>query len=94
MTGILAIGGNHFIVRGPEPSNEQARALARHWTVVQIGAAPKPEFDAWRISTKEFREDLVWACVMEDPEPNSPAVAVLLAEMKDRGVEIRRVALV
>ncbi len=37
MVGILVLGNNHFIVRGPFPNRETALALARHWSLIQIG---------------------------------------------------------
>ena len=38
MVGILVHGDNHFIVRGPLPDRDVARALVRHWSIIQIGA--------------------------------------------------------
>ena len=61
MLGILVHGDNHFIVRGPHPGSRDGAALVRHWSVIRIGAATPAELAAWRISTKEFREDLEWA---------------------------------
>jgi len=37
MVGILVHGDNHFIVRGPLPDRDLARALIRHWSIIQIG---------------------------------------------------------
>jgi hypothetical protein len=37
MVGILVMGDNHLIVRGPLPDRETALALARHWSLIQIG---------------------------------------------------------
>jgi hypothetical protein len=37
MVGILVHGDNHFIVRGRLPDRNVARALIRHWTIIQIG---------------------------------------------------------
>ena len=88
MLGILTHGDNHFIVRGPRPSPEQALALVRHWSIIRIGAPPDPAFDAWRISTKEFREDLEWAVVVAGERPMQANVARLLDELRARGVEI------
>ena len=36
MVGILVHGDNHFIVRGPLPDRDAARALIRHWSIIQI----------------------------------------------------------
>ena len=38
MVGILVHGDNHFVVRGPLPDRDAARALIRHWSIIQIGA--------------------------------------------------------
>src|SRR5690242_6333192 len=56
--GILVHGDNHFIVRGPAPDWETALALVRHWSLIRIGANTPAALRSWRISTKEFREDL------------------------------------
>jgi hypothetical protein len=60
MVGILVHGDNHFIVRGPLPDQATARALVRHWSIIQIGATTPAALDRWRIITKEFRENLEW----------------------------------
>jgi hypothetical protein len=87
--GILVHGDNHFIVEGPAaPDLETALRLAWRWEVPQLGVAPPPV--PWRIITKAFREDLVWAIVLEGDQPNSPAVQELLAELAARGVPIQR----
>ena len=59
MTGILVHGDNHFIVRGPEPSLETARDLARHWTLIQIGARTPAHLRSWTIVNREFRASIV-----------------------------------
>jgi len=89
MLGILVHGDNHFIVRGPRPDRETARRLARHWSVIQIGADTPADLAAWRISSKEFREDLQWAGVVPGEGEISPAVAQLLAELRTRGIEVQ-----
>jgi hypothetical protein len=38
MVGILVHGDNHFIVSSPLPDRDVARALIRHWSIIQIGA--------------------------------------------------------
>jgi len=91
MVGILVHGDNHFIVRGPMPDAETARALARHWSVIQIGAATPAEFAPWRISSREFREDLEWAVIVPGDGETSPAVAELLSELAARGIVIHRI---
>jgi hypothetical protein len=88
MVGILVHGDNHFIVRGPKPDRETARELARHWSVIRIGAQTPAALSQWRISTKEFREDLEWAIAVAGEGEPSPAVAQLLAELEARGVQL------
>jgi hypothetical protein len=88
MIGILAHGDNHFIVRGPLPDRATALALVRHWSVIRIGATTPPELVAWRISTREFREDLKWAVVVPADSAISLAVSALLAELTARGIEV------
>jgi hypothetical protein len=86
--GILVVADNHFIVRGPCPTPEQARDLARRWTMIQIGSnirATDP-YGPWQVSTKEVRENLTWAVIVEGP-PAEP-VRQLLAELEARGVSI------
>jgi hypothetical protein len=87
--GILVHGGNHFIVRGPPPSRASALSLARHWSVIQIGAVTPPELEGWSISTREFRENLVWAVIVPGDGDMKAAVTQLLAELAARGVVIR-----
>jgi hypothetical protein len=89
MLGILVHGDNHFIVRGPEPDARAAYALARHWSVIEIGAPTPPELAGWTISTREFRENLQWAVIVPGEGPQNPAVTGLLNEMRARGVEVR-----
>jgi hypothetical protein len=88
MLGILAHGDNHFIVMGPRPDRETALALARHWSVIQIGAETPPGLQAWINISRAFREDLEWAVVVPGDGETSPAVATLLAELAARGVTI------
>jgi hypothetical protein len=91
MIGILVHGDNHFVVRGPFPDRAAAMALARHWSVIEIGKKSPPELEGWRISTKEFREELEWAVIVPGSVPGeeaSPAVTVLLDELAGRGVRI------
>ena len=89
MPGILVYGDNHFIVRGPAPDRETALALVRPWSVIRIGAATPPALRPWSISTREFRENLAWAVVIEGGDGQiSAAVAQLLAELSARGITI------
>jgi hypothetical protein len=88
MVGILVHGDNHFIVRGPLPRPRVARALAQHWSVIQIGAKTPPALERWRIVTREFRENLQWAVVVPGDGEMSPAVNQLLEELLARGIII------
>jgi hypothetical protein len=92
MLGILVHGGNHFIVRGPLPDDETALALARHWSVIQIGGATPPALTEWRISSREFRENLIWAVIVPGDGEISPAVAELLNELSARGIAIHHLS--
>ena len=89
MLGILVHGDNHFVVRGPLPDRSEALALIRHWSVIQIGATTPPALDRWRISSREFRENLQWAMIAPAESEISPAVAKLLAELSARGIVIQ-----
>ena len=88
MIGILVHGDNHFIVRGPLPDRATALALVQHWSVIRIGAQTPTALKPWRISSREFREDLEWAVVVPGENAVSPAVARLLEELTARGVAI------
>jgi len=92
MLGIIVHGDNHFIVRGPLPSSEDAIALVRHWSVIRIESTTPPELAQWRISTKEFREDLQWAILVPGDGEPTPAVKQLLTELAAKGIEIRDAA--
>jgi hypothetical protein len=88
MIGLLVHGNNHFIARGPLPNREIARALVRHWSLIQIGATTPPPLNQWSISAREFREDLEWAVVVPGEGDVSPAVTQLLKELSARGITI------
>lgn len=92
MLGIIVHGGNHFIVRGPLPSRETALALVRHWSLIRIGATTPAALQPWRISTREFREDLEWAVSVPGDGGITAAVSQLLAELAARGVRIQDAA--
>ena len=89
MTGILAHGDNHFIVRGPLPDRETALALVREWSIIRIGATPPAALAEWTILSKAFRENLEWAVVVPGEREMSRAVADLLGELAARGIAIR-----
>jgi hypothetical protein len=88
MLGILVHGENHFVVSGPLPAKETALSLARHWSLIQIGAATPPWLDRWSIVSRAFREDLEWAVVVPGDGEISPAVTRLLDELAARGFAI------
>jgi len=89
MVGILVHGSNHFIVRGPLPDRATALRLARHWTIINIGATTPYDLQQWTISTREFRENLAWAATVPGEGEISPAVIQLLGELKSRGIKIK-----
>jgi hypothetical protein len=91
MVGILVHGDNHFILSGPEPDKASALALARHWSIIQIGDQKSLSFEQWQIRTKEFRENLEWAVVIPGDKSTSPAVSQLLAELSARGIAVRKI---
>jgi hypothetical protein len=90
MVGILVHGNNHFILSGPCPNEAAALALARQWSVIQIGEQKPPHFEKWHIREKEFRENLEWAVVVPGDLEPSPAALQLLAELSARGITIHR----
>lgn len=89
MVGILVHGNNHFILSGPEPTEEEAVATARHFSIVNVGEPVSNSFDKWEIRNKEFRENLEWAVVVPGDTDASPAASKLLGELAERGVIIR-----
>jgi hypothetical protein len=89
MVGILVHGNNHFILSGPAPSEAEALALARYWSILQIGEPKSARFGAWAIREKEFRENLGWAVVVPGDREVSAGVAELLGELNGRGIAIR-----
>lgn len=90
MVGILVHGENHFIVRGPAPDRATASALARHWSLIQVGSQTPAKLSHWRISNKEFREELQWAVIVPGDGQTSRAVRQLLDELAARGIAIAR----
>jgi hypothetical protein len=93
MVGILVLGNSHFIVRGPLPDCETALALARHWSIIQIGRTTPIALQRWRISTREFREDLEWAVVVPGEGEVTLGVAQLLEELSARGITVHHYGL-
>ena len=90
MLGVLVHGDNHFIIRGPLPDRATALALVRHWTFIQIGATTPVALEHWRISTREYRENLEWAVVVPGDRDVNPEVRRLLDELSSRGVPIHK----
>lgn len=90
--GLLVHGSNHFIVNGPRPSLEEARALVLRWEFPTIGFRPPADdpLARWSICTKAYREDLQWAVVLQGDTALTDAVQWLLAEMAARGIEPSR----
>ena len=86
--GILVCGDNHFIVDGPRPDAETARALATHWSLIHIGLETPVVLKKWTIKTREFRENLTWAVIVSGEGTMSPAVMQLLGELRERGISI------
>jgi len=91
VVGILVHGDNHFIVRGPLPDRDVALALVRHWSLIEIGATTPPALSRWSIVSREFRENLMWAVVVQGEREISPAVTSLLEELSQRGITIHHV---
>src|ERR1700693_676088 len=77
-----------ILVHGRLPDRDVARALIRHWSIIQIGATTPPSLEKWRISTKEVREGLEWAVIVQGTDEISPALAQLLDELSARGIAI------
>jgi hypothetical protein len=90
MVGILVHGNNHFILSGPRPDETAALALARHWSIIQIGARKSQTFGKWQIREKEFRENLEWAVIVPADREISPGAAELLEELSACGIIIDR----
>ncbi len=90
MVGILVHGDNHFILQGPAPDDASAVEIARHWSIVQIGGEKSGRFGNWEIRTHEFRENLEWAVIVPGGGEISSGVLKLLAEISQRGVEVRQ----
>jgi len=64
-------------------------ALARHWSIIQIGQTTPPSLQIWSIVTRAFREDLAWAVIVPGDGEITPAVAQLLQELSAKGITIR-----
>ena len=88
--GLLVFGDNHLLLRGPLPDASTARRLVRFWMFPTIKAAVDHTgiHGAWRISSREFREEITWAVLVPSETPAQPAVAQLLSEIAGRGIAI------
>ena len=92
--GLLVCGDNHLLLRGPLPDRPTALRLVRTWMFPTIGAAVDLTGiqGHWRISTREFREEIAWAVVIPAGSALQPAVAQLLQEVAGRGVAVHDAA--
>lgn len=66
-----------------------ARYLVRRWlrpTVEDLLGTSPPIPAEWKITTKEFREDIEWVVVVESETTVNPAVRQLLDELEARGI--------
>jgi hypothetical protein len=88
MVGILVMGDNHLIVRGPLPDRETAVALAHYWSLIQIGRTTPAHLQSWSICTREYRENLEWAISVPGDGEVSVVVRELLDELSARGISI------
>jgi hypothetical protein len=88
--GLLVCGDNHLLLRGPLPDRVTAGRLVRLWMFPTIGTSINASgiLGPWRISTREFREEIAWAVVWPSDTPAQPAVAQLLSEVAGRGIAI------
>lgn len=60
--------------------------LARHFSLIQIGAPKSLVFEKWQIPHKEFRENLRGAFVVPGDRETSVGFAELLAELTARSI--------
>ncbi len=88
--GLLVCGDNHLLLRGPLPDRVTAGRLVRHWMFPAIQARVDRTGiqGVWRISSREFREEITWAVVWPSDTPVQPAVEQLLTEVAGRGIVI------
>ena len=93
--GILVYGDNHLILRGPRPTGLEAQALAARFGLSLAQISPRIDqaghYRLWRISVREFRENLQWAVRLLASTQPSETVSQLLAELAARGVAIDRI---
>jgi hypothetical protein len=90
MVGILVYSNNHFILSGPAPNEASALAIARHFSLIQIGDPKSMSFQEWQIRDREFRENLEWAVIVKGDRDISAGAAQLLEELSARGITIQK----
>ena len=90
--GLLVYGDNHLVLRGPRPAQAEAQEIVAHFGLSLAQIRPQldrsGEFREWRISLREFREELAWAVVLPAGTALSPAVRQLLDELAAREIGI------
>ena len=90
--GLLVYGDNHLVLRGPRPAQAEAQEIVAHFGLSLAQIRPpldrSGEFRGWRISLREFREELAWAVVLPAGTALSPAVRQLLDELAAREIGI------
>lgn len=89
MVGILLHGNNHFILSGPAPNAASALAIARHFSLIQIGEPISLSYEKWQIRDQEFRENLEWAVIVKGDRDISRGAAQLLEELSARGITVQ-----
>lgn len=103
--GLLVRGSNHWIVERTDgqqlpPTMAEAVALARAWTFVSVdflrqGLSPQTvaaSIGPWQQVNRAVRQELRWAIVVAAPAsegPLSPAVQLLLSELRERGIALQ-----
>ena len=90
--GLLVYGDNHLVLRGPRPAQAEAQEIVANFGLSLAQIRPQldrsGEFREWRISLREFREELAWAVVLPAGTALSPAVRQLLDELAAREIGI------
>ena len=78
-------------LRGPLPDREAELALARHWSLIQIGRTTPPALDQINGASvpEEFRENLARAVVVPRDGEISGVVVELLSELAARDCHLR-----
>jgi hypothetical protein len=80
-------GGNHLLVRGPRVDLAEVARLFQSWEVPSVESLlGKTDSPSHAIMTRAFREEIEVFCILPSPEAHSKAVALLLDELRQRGV--------